>query len=113
MRTPAGKTRLPLFLLYDGANLACFFSTARHFVLSSPSPAGRGHRSEGLASGLDEGLSGDSWLPFIGRAEHSLWLGGAAPEVVSPPDWLGRACDAHPSLIGWRKRSMPLLGAEP
>ena len=26
----------------------------------------------------------------------------AAPEVVSPPDWLGRECDARPSLIGWR-----------
>jgi len=108
-------------LSFDEANLAflrrgepCFFSTACHFLLSSSSsPAAQGHRSEGLASGLDEGLSGDSWLPFIGRAEHSLWLGGAAPEVVSPPDWLGRACDVRPSLIGWRKRSMPLLWVEP
>ena len=96
---------------FDEASLSCFFSTAHHFILSSS--LGRGDRSEGVASRLDEGLSGDSCLPFIGRAEHSIWLGGAAPEVVSPPDWLGHACDARPSLIGWRKRSMPLLGAEP
>ena len=27
--------------------------------------------------------------------------------------WLGHVCDARPSLIGWRKCSMPFLGAEP
>ena len=27
--------------------------------------------------------------------------------------WLGCTCDARPSLIGWRKRPMPFLGAEP
>jgi len=36
--------------------------------LSFPSPAGRGKCSEVLASRLDEGLSGDSWPPLIGRA---------------------------------------------
>ena len=36
-------------------------------------------------------MSGDSW-----------W----------PPYWLGRACGARPPLISWRKRSLPLLGAE-
>ena len=44
-----------------------------------------------LASGLAGGFSGDLWRP---------------------PDWLGRACGACPPLIGWRKRSPPLLGAE-
>ena len=108
MRTPAASSLSPLRrgepcffrrgepCFYE-ANLACFSSMARHFVLSSPSPTGRGHRSEGLASGLDEGLSGDSWPPFIGRAEHSLWLGGATPEVVSPP------------LIGWGACAMLTL----
>ena len=28
----------------------------------------------------------------------------------SPPDWLGRACHARPSLIRWRKRPRPALG---
>ena len=36
-------------------------------------------------------MSGDSW---------------------QPPDCLGHACGARPPLIGWRKRSLPLLGAE-
>ena len=71
--TPAGKTRLPLFLLFldDGVNLL-FSSTTRHLLLSFPSPAGRGKRYEVLASGLDEGLSGDSWPLLIGRA-HGGW----------------------------------------
>ena len=32
-----------------------------------------------LASRLDEGLSGDSWPPLIGRAEHSIWLRRSQP----------------------------------
>ena len=36
-------------------------------------------------------MSGDSW---------------------QPPDWLGHACGARPPLIGWRKRSLPLLGVK-
>ena len=31
------------------------------------------------ASGLDEGLSGDSWPPLIGRAEHSIWVRRSQP----------------------------------
>ena len=33
-------------------------------------------------------------------------------DLWRPPDWLGRTCVAHPPLIGRRKRSLPLLGAE-
>uniref|UniRef100_A0A8C4R440 Cobalamin adenosyltransferase-like domain-containing protein n=1 Tax=Eptatretus burgeri TaxID=7764 RepID=A0A8C4R440_EPTBU len=47
------------FSFYDGANL----------LFSFPSTAGRGNRSEGLSSGLDEG-------------RNPIWLDVAAPEVV-------------------------------
>ena len=33
-------------------------------------------------------------------------------DALFAPDWLGCACGARPPLIGWRKRSLPLLGAE-
>ena len=41
------------------------------------------------------------------------WTRGCRTTRGQPPDWLGHACCACPPLIGWRKRSMPVLGAEP
>ena len=69
-KMPAVKMRLPLFLLFfdDGSNF--LFSTARHLLLSFPSHAGQGKHSEVLAS---------DWM----RGELPIWLGGAAPDVVS------------------------------
>ena len=57
-------------------SFSSFFATGRTFFprrlatssYPSPPPRVEGKRSEVLASGLDEGLSGDSWPPLIGRA---------------------------------------------